>query len=135
MQTTLQFKGSVKVDEYLPEVDVLALSSISEAQPLVILEAGAAGIPCVVTDVGNCRELIYGTDTEEPMLGQGGEIVSISNPQEMSDALLALLLDKQKHREYSQAIKERVHRYYNRAQHNGAYQNLYQSLMGEKVRV
>lgn len=135
LQTTLQFKGSVKVDEYLPEVDVVALSSISEAQPLVILEAGAVGIPCVATDVGNCRELIYGTDTEEPMLGQGGEIVSISNPQEMSDALLALLLDKQKHREYSQAIKERVHRYYNRAQHNGAYQHLYQSLMGEKVRV
>ncbi len=135
LQSTIEFKGSVKVDEYLPEVDVVTLSSISEAQPLVILEAGASGIPCVATDVGNCRELIYGTDTEEPMLGAGGEIVSISNPQEMSEALQSLLVDKAKHKQCAQALKERVHRYYDRNQHNNAYHHLYQSLMGERVKV
>lgn len=133
LQTTVQFTGSVKVDEHLPEVDVVVLSSISEAQPLVILEAGAAGIPCVSTDVGNCRELLFGTDSEEPMLGQGGDIVSISNPQEMSDAVYSLIVDKEKHKQYSQAIKERVHRYYDRNQHNGAYRHLYQSLINQKV--
>ena len=133
LESTVQFKGSVKVDEFLPEIDVVALSSISEAQPLVILEAGAAGIPCVATDVGNCRELICGTELEEPMLGQGGEIVGISNPQEMAEEIYELLVDKEKHQRYSQAIKERVHRYYDRNLHNRTYHYLYQSLIGAKV--
>ena len=133
LQDVVEFKGSVKVDEYLPEVDLVVLSSISEAQPLVILEAGAAGIPCVATDVGNCRELLYGTEFEEPMLGQGGEIVGISNPQEMSEAIYDLLTDQEKHHRYAQALKERVHRYYDRNLHNRTYHYLYQSLIGEKV--
>ena len=135
LQNTIQFKGSVKVDEFLPEIDVVALTSISEAQPLVILEAGAAGIPCVATDVGNCRELIYGTDQEEPMLGLGGEIVGISNPQAMAEALYEILVDKEKHHRYSQALKERVFRYYDRKLHNRSYQYLYQSLMSENLRM
>lgn len=130
LKETVTFKGSVKVDEYLPEVDVVALTSISEAQPLVILEAGASGIPCVATDVGNCRELIYGSEIEEPVLGQGGEVVQISNPQAMADALLDLLTDKEKHARYSQAIRERVNRYYDRNTHNRSYHYLYQSLIG-----
>ena len=133
LQDTVIFKGSVKVDDLLPEIDVVVLSSISEAQPLVILEAGAAGIPCVATDVGNCRELICGTELEEPMLGQGGEIVGISNPQEMAEAVFDLLTDREKHQRYSQAIKERVHRYYDRNLHNRTYHYLYQSLISEKV--
>jgi glycosyltransferase involved in cell wall biosynthesis len=77
--------------------------------------------------------LICGTELEEPMLGQGGEIVGISNPQEMAEAVFDLLTDKEKHQRYSQAIKERVHRYYDRNLHNRTYHYLYQSLISEKV--
>ena len=41
---TVTFTGRVNLDDYLPEIDVVVLTSLSEAQPLVILEAGAAGI-------------------------------------------------------------------------------------------
>ena len=51
----LRFTGRVRLDDYLPRIDAIVLSSISEAQPLTVLEAGAAGIPSVVTDVGACR--------------------------------------------------------------------------------
>jgi glycosyltransferase involved in cell wall biosynthesis len=36
----------------------VVLTSLSEAQPRVLLEAMAAGIPVVATDVGGCGELV-----------------------------------------------------------------------------
>ena len=61
-------------------IAALALTSISEAQPLVILEAGAAGVPTVATDVGACREMIEGPQSEVPPLGPGGAIVGLLIP-------------------------------------------------------
>ncbi|MFW5695121.1 MAG: GT4 family glycosyltransferase PelF [Alkalispirochaeta sp.] len=52
------FTGAVDVREYYAFLDVLTLTSLSEAQPLVILEAVAAGIPCVATRVGDVPELL-----------------------------------------------------------------------------
>ena len=46
------------VKQIYPRIDVLVLTSISEGLPLVILEAAAAGVPLVSTDVGACRELL-----------------------------------------------------------------------------
>lgn len=133
LQNILSFTGSVKVDDYLPEVDVVTLTSISEAQPLVILEAGAAGIPCVATDVGNCRELLHGTETEQPMLGQGGLIVPISNPQAVAEALADLLIHRDKHHRLSEALRARVKKYYDRELHNRSYNYLYSTLIAETV--
>jgi glycosyltransferase involved in cell wall biosynthesis len=56
----VKFLGFQKIDELLPKVGVLVLSSISEALPLVVLEGFAAGVPCVTTDVGSCSELVFG---------------------------------------------------------------------------
>lgn len=50
----VQFTGLIDVKKYLPKVDMLILSSISEAQPLSLLEAMACKVPCISTDVGNC---------------------------------------------------------------------------------
>lgn len=52
------FTGPVDVREYYAFLDVLTLTSLSEAQPLVILEAVAAGIPCVATRVGDVPDLL-----------------------------------------------------------------------------
>jgi glycosyltransferase involved in cell wall biosynthesis len=40
------------------DLDILALSSISEGTPVTVIEAMAAGVPVVATDVGGVRELI-----------------------------------------------------------------------------
>ena len=56
----MTFTGRVNLLEYLGKIDVVVLTSLSEAQPLVILEAGAAGVPVVATDVGACGEMILG---------------------------------------------------------------------------
>ncbi len=52
------FTGSQDVREYYSFLDVLLLTSIREAQPLVILEAYCANIPVVSTTVGNVPELL-----------------------------------------------------------------------------
>jgi glycosyltransferase involved in cell wall biosynthesis len=44
--------------DYYAFLDVMLLTSIREAQPLVILEAYAAGLPVVSTRVGNVAEMM-----------------------------------------------------------------------------
>ena len=53
LELTVQMLGRVPdVMEYLGRADVLALTSISEAQPSPYSEAAATGLPAVTTDVG-----------------------------------------------------------------------------------
>ena len=91
LQNTVIFTGRANVIDFLPKIDVVVLTSISESQPLVILEAGAAGIPCVTTDAGSCPELIYGKIDESPPLGPGGAVTPLSSPGSIADSITLLL--------------------------------------------
>jgi len=131
LKQTLLFTGKVDIEQYLKVIDVLVLTSISEAQPLVILEAGAAGIPTVATDVGACREMIMGDVSEKPRLGAGGAVVPLSNPRAVADAMLQLLTNQDYYTKCSRAINKRVQRYYNKEQQYKSYANLYDNLIDE----
>lgn len=125
LDNNVVFTGQAKVDDYLPAIDILVLTSISEAQPLVMLEAGAAGIPIVATDVGACREIIEGTDAEDPAIGPGGIVTPLASPASTADAIYTLLSDNALYDEASIAIRSRVTQYYNEAIQQQAYRNLY----------
>lgn len=129
LQQAVEFTGRVNVEDYLPEIDVLVSSSISEAQPLSILEAGAAGIPVVATNVGACTEMVLGKPGESPSLGAGGVVVSLANPQALAEASHKLLTDKEFHASCSAAIRKRVETYYNKQDQYEAYRELYASCM------
>ncbi len=126
---TIEFTGQVTVDDYLGQIDVLVMSSISEAQPLVILEAAAAGIPCVATNVGACSEMILGREDEDPSLSRGGAIVPLSNPLAIAEAVYELLTDRELYESCSQAAKARVSTYYTKDQQYSAYKALYATSM------
>jgi len=125
LERNITFTGQAKVDDYLPMLDVLVLTSISEAQPLVILEAGAAGIPIVATDVGACREIIEGIPGEEPALGMGGIVTPLASPASTADAIYTLLSDNALYENASTAIRTRIAQYYNETIQQQAYRNLY----------
>ena len=80
-ESAIEFLGRVPdVMKYLRSADVLALSSISEAQPMAMLEAAATGFAIVSTDVGSCREIIEGFEGD-PVDGRGGIVVEPCNPE------------------------------------------------------
>jgi glycosyltransferase involved in cell wall biosynthesis len=107
----VKFLGFQKIDELLPKIGLVVLSSISEGLPLVILEGYAAGVPCVSTDVGSCRQLIEGLDEADRALGAAGRIVRIADPQGLAEAALALL-EPGAWRDAQAAGIRRVEKYY-----------------------
>jgi len=128
-EQTIQFKGQVRLTEHLSHVDVIVLTSLSEAQPLVLLEAGAAGVPSIATDVGACREMILGQSDETPPLGPGGAIVPLASPKATAEKIKLLLTDRNWHARCSTAIQERVRQYYDKDQVDLIYQQLYSGLI------
>lgn len=125
LERNITFTGQAKVDDYLPQLDLLVMTSISEAQPLVMLEAGAAGIPIVATDVGACREIIEGAADEDPKLGAGGIVTPLASPAATADSIYTLLSDNSLYDNASNAIRTRIAQYYNEATQQQAYRNLY----------
>lgn len=83
----IQFTGTVDVKQFIGKMDILVLSSISEGQPLVLLEGLACGKPFVCTNVGSCKEVLYGSNDH---FGQAGYIVPVMNYVEMARALIKL---------------------------------------------
>ncbi len=128
MTETIKFLGRVQIGEYLGRIDVMVLTSISEAQPLVILEAAAAGVPTVATDVGSCRELLFGHPDEEPNLGPGGAVTPVGAPVVTAKEIVKLLRDRAWWQQCSDAMRVRVRKHYNKADIFGQYRALYRDL-------
>ena len=129
LESTVTFTGKVNILDYLGRIDVVVLTSISEGQPLVMLEAGAAGIPLVATDVGACREIIAGREDERPALGPGGVVTTLTSPKATAEGMLKLLGDPVFYASCSAAIRERVRRYYDKREMLAAYRELYERLI------
>jgi polysaccharide biosynthesis protein PelF len=128
LSRNLKFLGFQRIDEMMPQIDVVALTSISEALPLVVLEGFAAGVPSITTDVGSCRQLIEGVDEEDRALGSAGAVVQIADPAAFAEAALALLADEDRWKAAQQAGLARVRRYYTKKQMIDRYRALYDRL-------
>ncbi|MGF6724895.1 glycosyltransferase involved in cell wall biosynthesis [Paraburkholderia sp. GAS41] len=128
LSDNVKFLGFQRIDAVLPKIDVIALTSISEALPLVVLEGFAAGIPSITTDVGSCRQLIEGFTAEDRALGTAGAVVPIANPAAFAQAVVALLNDDVRWQGAQQAGLARVRRYYTKAQMTDSYRTLYEQL-------
>lgn len=129
LQEQVRFLGYQKLGDVLPRLGLMVLTSISEAQPLVILEAWAAGTPVISSDVGSCREMIEGGSAEDRDLGSAGEVVAIADPQATARAILQLLRNPARWQAAQAVGLERVGRYYDEALMLERYRRLYRDAM------
>lgn len=122
----VEFTGSVDVAEYLPKLDIMVLSSISEGQPLAVLEGQAARRPFVTTNVGCCRELIYGTDGDE--LGTAGAVTAPMDYRQMAREIIRLAKDFSLRRKMGNIGYQRVKNGYTYENFINSYRNIYREL-------
>ncbi|MGH9691533.1 MAG: glycosyltransferase [Candidatus Acidiferrales bacterium] len=71
------------VSAILRGCNIGVLSSASEGLPMSLLEYGAAGLPAVATDVGQCPDVLDH--------GRAGILVPKESPEKLASALLSLL--------------------------------------------
>jgi glycosyltransferase involved in cell wall biosynthesis len=123
------FKGFQNIKDILPLTGLLTLTSVSEGMPLTILEGFAAGIPCVATDVGSCRDLIYGgLNDEDIALGNAGIVTQIANPTALASAYITLLNDEEAWKKAQNVALARVNRYYREDMFLDRYRAIYKEV-------
>ncbi len=71
----LGYRSEEEVGELLKEAEIFVLASFAEGVPVVLMEAMAAGVPCLATRVAGIPELIE--DGESGLLAPAGDIDSL----------------------------------------------------------
>lgn len=120
------FTGRVNVKEYIGKMDFLILSSLSEGQPLVILEGFAAKKPYIATNVGDCSGMIYG---EKDQLGDAGMVVPIMNADKMSKAMVKLAQNEEMRLNMGINGYNRVNKFYQNEKVYQDYLDMYKRLI------
>ncbi len=116
------FTGRVQVTDYLGWMDMTILTSISEGQPLTILESFAAHVPVIATDVGNCKGLLYGEDDD---FGRAGILTHIMNIEEISNAMVYMAQNPGLRRQMGEAGYQRLMRKYKIEDMKKTYEKIY----------
>jgi glycosyltransferase involved in cell wall biosynthesis len=88
------------VPELLAAMDVFVLTSQSEGMSNAVMEAMAAGLPCVVTDAGDCRQLVRD--------GETGFVVPIGDEEKLADRIALLLRDEESRKHMGLEGREHV---------------------------
>lgn len=93
-----------QVPEELAKLDIYAALSRKESFGVAILEAGACGLPVVVSNVGGLPEVVVN--------GKTGLVVKSESPDEAANALKKLVLDPGLRRGLGDAARDHVKRHY-----------------------
>ncbi|MCC7445938.1 MAG: glycosyltransferase family 4 protein [Anaerolineae bacterium] len=97
----VEFLGERKdVPELLGASDALVLPSWSEALPTVLIEAGAAALPVVATNVGGSGEIVEN--------GKGGYLVPAGDSAQLGHRLIEVLQNPALARQMGETAHERV---------------------------
>jgi glycosyltransferase involved in cell wall biosynthesis len=84
------FTGHIQVKDHIGKMDIIVLISISEGQPLSLLEAMAAGKACIATRVGDCYDMLKANDPEK----SAGIVVPVMSVGTMAEAMVTLAVDE-----------------------------------------
>ena len=103
LQNSVFLVGRINdASKYLKAFDIFTLTSITEALPYVILEAGLAGLPIIASAVGGIPEII--DDMES------GILVRPKEPAEIEKALSFLLKNPDKMALFKEKITDKIRR-------------------------
>jgi glycosyltransferase involved in cell wall biosynthesis len=127
----VHFTGPADVRLYYSKLDVVVLTSLSEGQPLVILEANGAKLPVIATDVGACAELLRGVTPEDQALGASGLVTPVASPAETAQALIQLWGDEDLRRRMGSAGQQRVRYFYAQEKLYTDYTQLYRFYLSQ----
>jgi glycosyltransferase involved in cell wall biosynthesis len=129
----VEFTGSVKITDWMAQIHVVVLTSLSEAQPLVLIEAGAAGIACVATNVGACREIIEGSAADEAAPERGGFVTDLVAPEETAQRICELLSNPALRVRCGAVLRSRVRQFYASEISRGRYAALYETVLSGRA--
>ena len=85
---------------YLQAFDIFVLPSKKEGLPYALLESGAAGLPCIASNVGGIPEIIENR--------KNGLLIDPNDHQSIVCALEKLLASPELRRQYGEALQEKV---------------------------
>ena len=101
MTASVDLRGRVaEIWPHLADADVFVLASPAEALGIAIMEAMAAGLPVVATDVGGIPELVTP--------GVTGELFDVRDHRALADRLIALLRSPERRTDMSAAALEKA---------------------------
>ncbi|HUW54252.1 MAG TPA: TIGR03088 family PEP-CTERM/XrtA system glycosyltransferase [Rhodanobacter sp.] len=112
------------VPAILVEFDIFAFSSIAEGMPGVLLEAMAAGLPVVATEVGGVGDVVAS--------GITGLLVPAGNPLTLAKALATYVSDEALRVRHGRAGRKRVETGFSLDDMVSAYVALYDELIGRQ---
>lgn len=121
----VHFTGRVNVTEWFGRLDLVILTSISEGQPFVLLEAMAARRPVLATNVGSCREIIEGFPDE---FGPCGQVVPVMNPSRIAQGILSVCSSYSHMRTLAENGCRRVEKYYRDSGFLKKYEDIYEEV-------
>lgn len=124
----VKFTGAVNIKDYIGKMDVLMLTSISEGQPLAILEGMASGKPFVATNVGSCKELLEGLDDG---IGPAGMVTPVMHYELLAQAVIKLCNNVKLRTDMGKNARDRVRLHYRQEDVISNYRRLYLELGGE----
>jgi len=91
------------IADFLTAGNIFVFPSLFEALPYALVEAMAAGLPVIASDIPSIRDVISGSDPE-----QAGILVCLNNEEEFRKAIQKVLKDSELARHLSGLAKERA---------------------------
>jgi glycosyltransferase involved in cell wall biosynthesis len=113
--------GQSDITSLLHQSSLLVLSSIQEGLPNVVLEAMAAGLPVVATDVGGLPEVVQ--------QGETGWLVAPKDVPALADAISHLLAHDQVRTAFGQAGRKRAEQRFSLASMVSRHEDMFLRLL------
>lgn len=119
---TIKFWGRRSdVANLLPQADIFTLPSLYETHPLAVMEAQAAGLPCVLSDVGDHSFLVNNPEC--------GYVFRSKDAIACAKALHVLLTSPEQRAKFGEAARIKAMKKYGMEKMTQGYDQIYRSLL------